>query len=100
MKTEKVGRLCSKCQAPLPPDAAQELCAKCSLEAAGKSNQESVRLAPPPLEILQLAFPHLEIVNLLGQGGMGFVYKARQPRLDRFVALKILPQSLANSAFF
>jgi serine/threonine protein kinase len=46
------------------------------------------------------AFPQLEILELIGQGGLGFVFKARQPKLERLVALKILPQALAADPAF
>jgi serine/threonine protein kinase len=49
------------------------------------------RFVPATIEELNASLPQYEFVELIGSGGMGAVYKARQPRLNRFVAIKILP---------
>src|SRR6185369_17120030 len=101
MNTPMPENRCSECGAPLTPGAAQGLCARCLLAgAAAPTEHPATRSAPPTLEQVAAAFPQLEVLELIGHGGMGAVFKVRQPKLDRCAALKLLPQSLAADPAF
>lgn len=86
-------RTCPQCQRPLDGSTAQGLCPACLL-ASAMEPPPSVSI--PELEDLGRAFPNLIIEELIGTGGMGRVYKARQPHLNRTVALKVLTPERAG----
>jgi serine/threonine protein kinase len=53
----------------------------------------------PSVEDVRKLFPHLEVDRLIGHGGMGAVYLARQPALDRPVALKLVRRRADDPTF-
>jgi serine/threonine protein kinase len=70
--------------------------------ALERNDSDSARRAyelPTQRELSDL-FPELEIQELIGTGGMGCVFKVHQNKLDRTIALKILPKELASDSLF
>jgi predicted Ser/Thr protein kinase len=95
---------CPSCGTTIPGDSPLGLCPRCLFlqvpvtQNAKETTDQNFRA--PTVEELAPHFPQLEVIELIGQGGMGAVYRARQPGLDRSVALKILATDTSHDPTF
>jgi hypothetical protein len=83
MASEPAAQACPSCGTTVDTTAAEPL-ARIACPACGKKIR------------VERTFDHFVLVETLGVGGMGTVYKARDMQLDRFVALKLLRRDLGG----
>ncbi|HRZ37775.1 MAG TPA: serine/threonine-protein kinase [Candidatus Paceibacterota bacterium] len=89
-------RVCRRCGAPITEPKVGSVCARCVIEDALVSPLDPVAAQGlflddlPPAEGRRATLGPFELLEPLAQGGMGIVYRARQPGLNRLVAVKVL----------
>ncbi len=102
---------CTRCKKPLPADAMGGVCPACllglarperldpALQATRDQREPDPSKYPTPAELGRW-LPQYRIDELIGQGGMGAVYRGHQPSLDRPVAIKVMSPRFADDPSF
>ena len=71
-----------------------------ALDPLEVSQADLEQYAPRSVEELNISLPQYEFIELLAVGGMGAIYKALQPKLDRLIAVKVLPEMVNDKYGF
>lgn len=95
LKTGETGQPCPACLMKLALDSAWK-----GGESEMPTQFYATGFKAPSIEELSARLPQFEVLELIGKGGMGAVYRARQKSLDRIVAIKIInPQAAQEPGF-
>ncbi len=89
---------CPQCASIHSPDGN---CPVCLLNLAiGYQGADLTHDTPESIDQLSTQFPQYRIQRVIGRGGMGTIYQAKQVSLDRDVALKVIDRSICSDASF